>query len=107
VERDRGMLTVLEDNVRACGVGATATVIRGDLMRVALPAHGFDLVLLDPPYDVTDLEAIAARGAALVAAGGRLVLEHSRRREAPARAGDLPRLRRLTAGDSALAFFGT
>jgi 16S rRNA (guanine966-N2)-methyltransferase len=107
VERDRGMLTVLEDNVRACGVGATATVIRGDLMRVALPAHGFDLVLLDPPYDVTDLEAIAARGAALVAAGGRLVLEHSRRREAPARAGDLPRLRLLTAGDSALAFFGT
>ena len=105
VERDPRAIAVIEANVGACGAGAATTIVRGDLLRAPLPAHGFDLVLLDPPYDVSDLDAIAARGAVLAAPGGRLVIELSRRREAPARAGALERVRLLTAGDSALAFY--
>jgi 16S rRNA (guanine(966)-N(2))-methyltransferase RsmD len=106
VERDPRALRVIQENIRLCGAAAACRIIRGDVLRAPLAAQGFDLVLLDPPYDVTDLEAIAARGAGLVGPGGRLVIEHARRRESPARAGDLERLRRLTAGDSALSYYG-
>jgi hypothetical protein len=40
-----------------------------------------------------------------VAEGGLLVLEHSKRTDAPASAGRLVRTRRLAAGDSALSFY--
>jgi 16S rRNA G966 N2-methylase RsmD len=62
-------------------------------------------VFLDPPYDVTDLEAIVRAGAPLLAPGGRLVLEHSRRRDSPAEVAPLQRIRLVLAGDSALSFY--
>jgi 16S rRNA (guanine(966)-N(2))-methyltransferase RsmD len=106
VEHDRRALDVLIKNVRACGVEEACAIIRDDFRgeRVGRLAS-FDLVLLDPPYDVPDLEPAATAGAALVAPGGRLVLEHSRRRVAPDAAGTLRRTRTLTAGDSALSFY--
>jgi 16S rRNA G966 N2-methylase RsmD len=68
-------------------------------------APGFDLVLLDPPYAIGDVPAVLERAAGLVAPGGRLIFEHSRRRASPERAGALLRYRVLVAGDSALSFF--
>jgi 16S rRNA G966 N2-methylase RsmD len=68
------------------------------------PLH-FDLVLLDPPYDIDDLDAVVGIAGPLVAAGGRLVLEHARRRASPERADGVHRVRVLTAGDSALSFY--
>ena len=44
--------------------------------------------------------------ATLVAPGGQVVLEHTRRRESPPGAGRLRRTRVLVAGDSALSFYG-
>jgi 16S rRNA G966 N2-methylase RsmD len=65
----------------------------------------FDLVLLDPPYRVDNLDAVIARGAGWLAAAGHLVLEHSRRRDTPERVTGAFRYRVLTAGDSALSFY--
>lgn len=106
VERDAGALGVLEANVRHCSVETACAIIRGDFLRAEGTASGaFDLVLLDPPYEGVDLEDVLDRGAPLVAAGGRLVLEHSRRSASPERAGALQRTRLLVAGDSALSFY--
>jgi len=106
IERDRRALDALMKNVRACGAEDACAIIRDDFERWrADEDETFDLVLLDPPYDVTDLERTVVTGAALVAAGGRLVLEHSRRRASPEAAGPLRRTRVLTAGDSALSFY--
>jgi 16S rRNA (guanine(966)-N(2))-methyltransferase RsmD len=104
VERDRSALDALTKNVRACGAEDACVIIRGDFERWKA-GERFDLVLLDPPYDGTDLDRAAAAGAALVAPGGRLVLEHSRRRTSPEAADSLRRTRVLTAGDSALSFY--
>ena len=65
----------------------------------------FDLVVIDPPYDIVNLERAVEVAAALVAPGGRLVAEHSRRRASPEAAGLLRRVRLLVAGDSALSFY--
>jgi 16S rRNA (guanine(966)-N(2))-methyltransferase RsmD len=107
VERDPRALVALDANVRLCGAEDACAIIRDDFSRVNVLARGaFDLVFLDPPYEGVNLEAVVDRAAPLVAPGGRLVLEHSRRRESPMQAGSLGRARVLVAGDSALSFYG-
>jgi 16S rRNA (guanine966-N2)-methyltransferase len=106
VERDPRALASLDANVRHCGAEDACAIIRDDFSRVHGLARGaFDLVFLDPPYEGVDLGAVVDRAAPLVAPGGRLVLEHSRRRESPVQAGPLARARVLVAGDSALSFY--
>jgi len=107
IEREARSLRVLEANIRALGVEAETKIIRGDVL--ALGRQGANLaanvVFADPPYDVPDLDLVASTLARLVAPCGLLILEYSRRREAPLSAGLLARTRVLVAGDSALAFY--
>ena len=65
----------------------------------------FDLVLLDPPYDEKDLEAVMRAAASVVAPAAQVVLEHSRRRPSPDALAPLGRTRLVIAGDSALSFY--
>jgi 16S rRNA (guanine(966)-N(2))-methyltransferase RsmD len=68
----------------------------------------FDIVFVDPPYEK---EAVYAQTlkvfgeGALLAAGGLVVLEHSKRVELPETAGKLRRYRVLPQGDSSLSFY--
>jgi 16S rRNA (guanine(966)-N(2))-methyltransferase RsmD len=103
IEQDRRMLDVLTKNVRALRAEDACAIIRDDFIRGRWGT--FDLVLLDPPYEIRDLDAAAIAAAGCVASAGRLVLEHSRRRASPEVAGTLRRTRVLTAGDSALSFY--
>jgi 16S rRNA (guanine966-N2)-methyltransferase len=113
IESDRRALQVLRDNIRRCAAEDATTVVARDFFRACREPRNpgtseprnFDLILLDPPYDVEDLDAVAAAAAPLVAPDGWLVLEHSRRREAPMTAASLGRTRVVVAGDSALAFY--
>jgi 16S rRNA (guanine(966)-N(2))-methyltransferase RsmD len=105
IERDPRSVRALSDNLRACGVAEACVIIRDDFLSTRTPGAAFDLVLADPPYDFASLEDVVARGDAWVADGGRLVLEHSKRRTSPEAAGALRRYRVLTAGDSALSFY--
>src|SRR5687767_4073898 len=56
VERDRRAVALIAENLRTCGVEADYTIEHED---VAAALHGaaraFDLILLDPPYDITNL----------------------------------------------------
>ena len=62
------------------------------------------MILLDPPYDNRDTDAILSAVGARLAAGGVLVLERARRAAPPSAEGLIP-ARRVVAGDSALEFF--
>jgi 16S rRNA (guanine(966)-N(2))-methyltransferase RsmD len=116
VDADPRALAVVSANVRACGVDEACAIIRDDFLsprarrpRASRPgawaADRFDLVLLDPPYDVPDLTAVLDAAGPLTTPGGLVVLEHSRRRMSPESAARLHRTRVLEAGDSALSFY--
>lgn len=103
VDRDRRALRLIEENVTHVlpeGIASGCAIIRASFDRLG----PFDIILLDPPYDVPPDDALAA-AAPLLAAGGVLVVEHARRRAAPASAAGLARTREIVAGDSALAFY--
>lgn len=105
VERDRRARQGLERNVAACGAGDACIIVPEDFDRVAGTLGPFEIVFLDPPYDARDLDGIVAASAGSVAPSGMAILEHSRRRHPPEKAGDLVRTRTLVAGDSALSFY--
>lgn len=113
IERDRRAQALIAENLAHCGIAKGYAIIRASVdrglerLRLSRGGERFDLVLLDPPYDLA-AEAIreTLTGAGrLLAPDGVVVLEHSRRRPAPDAAGRLVLTRRLVTGDSALAFY--
>ena len=108
VDRDPRALALVAANLAQCGVTSGYVMIRGDFPGglLQLPAvQQFDLILLDPPYEIDIAEALVT-AAGRLAVDGALVLEHAKRRPPPERVGPLTCRRRIVAGASGLAFYG-
>ncbi|MFN7134023.1 MAG: RsmD family RNA methyltransferase, partial [Myxococcales bacterium] len=73
----------------------------------ACAGQPFDLVFADPPYAEVPPDEILALigGAGLLRAGGRLVVEHDKRRDAPESAHGLQRTDSRRFGDTAVSFY--
>src|SRR5262249_29575737 len=107
VERDRRAQALVAENLARCGVAGGYAIIRASVAQALDALYDqtrFDIVLLDPPYD-DPVEATLAAAGAVMAAQGLLVLEHARRKPAPADAERLVRTRHVVSGDSGLAFY--
>jgi 16S rRNA (guanine(966)-N(2))-methyltransferase RsmD len=106
VEQDRRAVRLIEENLAACGVQADYTIDTGDLVTVVQRQAGapFDLVWLDPPYDLLNIHDVLAAAASVLQPDGLLVLERATRRE-PEVPGALERTRDVKSGDSTLTFF--
>jgi 16S rRNA (guanine966-N2)-methyltransferase len=104
VERDRRAIALVEENLTRCGVSEGYVIIRAEFARATVP-RGFDLIVLDPPYDEEPSAALDAAGM-LTTPTGVVVLEHARRQSPPEQAGPLVRRRTVVSGDSALSFYG-
>jgi 16S rRNA (guanine(966)-N(2))-methyltransferase RsmD len=108
VERDRRAQALIAENLARCGAASGCAIIRASLAHAVEElrrgARSFDVVLLDPPYDVAP-EAAIVPASALLAPEGVLVLEHAARQRSPDLAGGLGRTRRIVSGDSALSFY--
>jgi 16S rRNA (guanine(966)-N(2))-methyltransferase RsmD len=106
VEADRRAVALIEGNLARCRVEEGYTIERGDVelaLRRAAGA-GFDVILLDPPYDYPNVGAVLGAAAGALALDGWLVLERATRREPETPAG-LRRDRDVKSGDSTLTFF--
>jgi 16S rRNA (guanine(966)-N(2))-methyltransferase RsmD len=106
VEQDRRAVALIEENLRTCRVEGGYTIHRGDVATVlpSLGSNAFDLILLDPPYDIATMTPVLDASAGALASGGLVVLEHATRRE-PEPVAVLEPVRRVRSGDSMLTFF--
>jgi 16S rRNA (guanine(966)-N(2))-methyltransferase RsmD len=106
IEQDRRAVALIEDNLRACSVEGGYTIHRGDVATVlpGLGSNAFDLILLDPPYDIMPIATVLDASARALAHGGVVVLEHATRRGLDDVAWLEP-VRRVKSGDSTLTFF--
>jgi 16S rRNA (guanine(966)-N(2))-methyltransferase RsmD len=113
VDSDRRAQALVAENLAHCGVANGYVIIRAtvaaaiDDLGVGLPGTPghFDIIVLDPPYDDPQVDAVVASAGDVLAPDGVLVLEHARRRAAPGVAGRLARVRQVTSGDSTLSFY--
>lgn len=107
VEQDRRAVALIGQNLARCAVTEGCVIVARDAGalggRDAL--QPFDIVFLDPPYDIPQRDVVMEHLATLVAARGVLVLEHATRQPAPATTGVLVRTRAIRQGDSTLTFY--
>jgi 16S rRNA (guanine(966)-N(2))-methyltransferase RsmD len=105
VEKDRRAAALIEANLAACGIEDGYTIQRDDVAAAVRGSRDtFDLILLDPPYDLPDVADVLEAAADRLRAGGLLVLERATRRE-PDTPATLARVRDVKSGDSTLTFF--
>lgn len=106
VDSDARAVRLIAANAAACGVADRCVVVRAAWPATDPRLGGpFDLIVLDPPYALPDVDGAVAAAASRLAPGGRLVLEHRRGRPVADTVGGLRRFRLLEAGDSALSFY--
>ena len=108
VERGQRSCQMIRENLAHTGLALNAAVHALSAGQAADRLRGpYTLVLADPPYDderaLEDLERVAA--SPLVTRGTVLVLEHSRRREAPSVLGGRPLRQTRRHGDTCVSFY--
>lgn len=107
VDADRRSAAYIADHATHFGVADHCRILCARLPAAAadhrLPA-AFDVILLDPPYDSPDTDAILSAVGGRLSSSGVLVLERARR-AAPAVASGLRVGRRIVSGDSVLEFY--
>ena len=109
VDQDRRAVALIESNITRCGSKARASVALGALpeaLRRFDAAVGFDVVLLDPPYefDAGTIGAILSAVAMYVKDDGQIVVERARR-AMTTEVTSLTHIRRVTSGESAIEFY--
>lgn len=107
VERSRAPYHALLENLERTGLGADAIVLLGEaraLLRDGLPGGPFDLVFLDPPYDIEtrELADVLELVAAAITPDGLVIVERGGRGGVPPWPRDLRALWSRRYGDTAL-----
>jgi len=108
VEQGQRSCQAIRENLVHAGLTASAAVHALSARQVPDRLRGpYTLVLADPPYNderaLEHLERVST--SPLVAPGAVLVLEHSRRREAPAALGGRPLQQTRRHGDTCVSFY--
>lgn len=112
VEKARPALKTLRENLARLGI-ADAVVHTGSVgafLRSHVPEASFDIVFLDPPYDLageyaSTLGLLGGAGAAWLAEDALVIAEHRRKESLADAYGTLTRTRLLQQGDAALSFY--
>ena len=114
VEEARPALAAIRANLAALKLSPRAMIdsrpVGKALAAMLKQPRPAGIVFLDPPYEAAEeyeatLRFLADKHAALLAPGGVIVAEHSRKRPLPERVGALIRTRVLEQGDAALSFY--
>ncbi|MCC7497479.1 MAG: 16S rRNA (guanine(966)-N(2))-methyltransferase RsmD [Bryobacterales bacterium] len=103
IERSRGALAVLGENLRTLGLEDRARVVSGKVT-LWLDKFTAGIVFLDPPYEL-EREYMASLELLGAAAPPLVVVQHATRYRLPDEAGSLLAYRTIRQGDNALTFF--
>lgn len=109
VEWDRRQSAVITSNLESTGFTANAKVHRTDVLQAiqTLPGN-YDLVLMDPPYKMGNLDDLmekVASQAGLIVDGGVVIAGHSKREDLKEAYGPLRLTSHRQYGDNAVDFF--
>ncbi len=112
IEKHATAVALIRKNLQALGIVTGAELLATDAVRgmewlAARRAHAH-LVFLDPPYAQADEYERALDyldHSPLLTPGGRVIVEHAKRRTLPERFAQLERMRMVEQGDAALSFY--
>ena len=103
VERNRGALSVLRENLASLGLAQRAEIVHGKAS-AALSRVAGDIIFLDPPYDL-EAEYSACLDALSMNPPPLIIAQHAARFQLPESHAGLQRFRVLRQGDNSLSFY--
>lgn len=112
IEKHRTALALIRKNLAILGIEQDAEVLPADAVKglawLASEGTRADFIFVDPPYgDAAEyarvLEVLGK--SPLLARGGRVIVEHERRRKLEERMGKLKRVRTVEQGDGVLSIY--
>jgi 16S rRNA (guanine966-N2)-methyltransferase len=107
LERSRGAVEVIRENLHALGIENRAQVVQGSVLTMLArhPGQQVDIAFLDPPYEM-QAEYAAALDRLAQDPPSLVIVQHSVRFDPGELHGTLKRTRLLKQGDNALSFYG-
>jgi 16S rRNA (guanine966-N2)-methyltransferase len=108
VESDREACDCIRQNLDLTGLGGHATVWAMPVQRaLGLLGRRFDLIILDPPYQMPGIHGLMTTlgCGGLLGGDGMVVLEHSKRFQTEVKYGSLVRWQEKRYGDTAISFY--
>ena len=109
VDQSRKACRMIRENLDSLEIKEGFKILEMDLVKALNSLEvSFDIAFVDPPYEreglyLAALERFGSR--LLLAPGGLLIIEHSKRNDLPDSSGALHKIRSLVQGDAALAFY--
>ena len=76
VDKNRAALNVIRQNIENCGFGEASRVIQSDALDYLKNCPEFDIIFLDPPYNLGLLEEALPLVSRRLAPGGTVICEH-------------------------------
>lgn len=106
VDSAKESIAVIQQNVKASGLGENIQVVQSDFMSYLLRKDGkFDLAFLDPPYQVGLLQQALPKVAECMNQGGTIICEHPIEEVLPETAGDFVKVRSYKYGKIMLTLY--
>lgn len=111
VEKDRIAARSIEGNLAKMGLSSKAQLIRADfrfaIRRLNHDRRKFDLIFLDPPYQMRLIEEVARsfEGSSLIEPETIIVYEHFKKTVPPSSISDVPLAETREYGQTALSYF--
>lgn len=112
IENHRSAVALIRKNLAVLGIEQDGEVLPTDAVKglswLANEGTRADFIFLDPPYsDVTEYARVLEYlgKLPLLAPGGRVIVEHEKRRRLSEKIGNLARVREVAQGDGVLSFY--
>ncbi|WP_051286950.1 16S rRNA (guanine(966)-N(2))-methyltransferase RsmD [Paenibacillus taiwanensis] len=111
IDMDPKAIEIIRHNVQAAGVGMRTEIYRNDARRAlkALAKRGttFDLVFMDPPYRLTDADALLTdmMESDILAKDATIVMEHDAGHEYPEQIGPFVIWKKANYGETTLTMY--
>ncbi|GAC1437549.1 MAG: 16S rRNA (guanine(966)-N(2))-methyltransferase RsmD [Terriglobales bacterium] len=112
VESSPGAAELIKRNLRSLGIESGFSLSAQDVVRALRTMAGkntnFDIVFLDPPYQLEDAYSktlLELSTSALLTSETRVIAEHQRKFDPGEKFGELERYRKLEQGQAALSFY--
>ena len=112
IEKHRTAVALIRKNLLALGIEQDAEVLATDAVKglawLAREGTRADFIFLDPPYaEVTEYARVLEflGRLSLLAPGGRVIVEHEKRRKLAEKMGQLRRVRTVEQGDGVLSMY--
>ena len=113
VENQESSINVLRENIQHCSLSECSTIVAEDVETFLITPPSphdtttFDLVFVDPPYEISNLEPLLSKLDATqrVTRSGFVVVEHFKKTLLPLQTGQLQQWRQSRYGDTMLSFY--